>query len=202
MNERTVSMARLAREMGLERTRIKHFVKHRKLGKCVGARCGSGRRAIMFTEAEAEVIRRELGERLVLPTVEDLERRLGERVWSTVDAAKSLGLHLKTIQFYGHELGVLHQIRNGLFPTYVVSASGMQAIWEAQQETQERLKQMLRDQAQRAAQIGGRRSQHQRLMQEETDYYGRVKAFEIQPVRSRTRSYRPRSGASPTIVST
>lgn len=180
METRTVTVRRLARELNLDRRKVRNYCNYRKLGQRPEV-YGRGH-SIILTEAEAETVRVELGKRLVLPTIEEIAAELGQRIYSTVDAARELSLCHDTILSYGHDLGVLIQIRNGLFPTYVISAEGLTRIWEARTETIERVRRMLQEQSHEASQIGSRQSQHGALMREEKDYFGKVTAFEIVPV--------------------
>jgi len=135
----------------------------------------------LLTEAEAEQVRVALGKRLVLPTAEEVATELGQPVYLVTQVAQQLSLCRATVISYGEDLGMLIQIRNGILPTYVISAEGVTKIWEAHQSTKERLKKMLQAQARAASHIGGRQSQHKALMREDRDYYGKVQAFAIEP---------------------
>jgi hypothetical protein len=181
METPTVTVRRLARELGIDRRKVKDFVRHRGLGVSSGLGRGVSK---LLTENEAEVVRRELSPRLTLPEPEDVAAQLGQPVYSVTQAAQVLGLDRHTVSRYVELLGIGIQIRNGLEPSYVISAESLTAIWEAREQTIERMKRMLQEQAASASQIGGRKSQHGALMREERDYYGRVAAFTIEPTAS------------------
>src|SRR5262245_53348062 len=100
--ENDVTCRRLARELGLDRVKVKSYVRYRKLGRTVGS-AGMGRN-IVLTEAEAEIVRKELKPRLELPTVEKVEADTGQRIYSTVEAARELDLCHDTVLKYGHTL--------------------------------------------------------------------------------------------------
>jgi hypothetical protein len=171
----TVTVRRLAHELGIDRRIIKDYCRNRRVGSV-----HAGHRTL--TENEAENVRQELRPRLTLPEPADIERETGQRVYSTVEASKELGICHDTVLAYGHDLGVLVQIRNGLMPSYVITGEGLTRIFEARQEAAERMREMLREQAAGAAQKGGRQSQHRALMREERDYdTGKVRCFLIQP---------------------
>lgn len=176
-----ITVRALARELGMDRRKLKDYVKNHRppLGRTPTGR-GAGQ-SITLTFDEAETLRRELVGRLKLPEPADVARETGQPVYLVNEAAKALSLDRHTVSKYIADLGIGIQIRNGIAPSFVVTADGLRMIWEAAEASKERMKQMLRDQAEHANKIGNRRKQHTALMREETDYYGRVVAWEMGP---------------------
>jgi hypothetical protein len=111
-------------------------------------------------------------------TEADVEREHG-RVHKLNEVARQLSISRTNAEKYGHKLGVLIRIRNGILPTYVVKDEDVSRIWEAKQIALKQWTQDNRDRAARAGHIAGRKRQHRDLMKQERNYFGRVQIFVI-----------------------
>src|SRR5688572_2895823 len=118
---RSVSVRRLARELGIERHTISKYLNRHPTLTLAMRKGGRG----LLTEAEADQVRVALGKKLVLPTAEQVAEKLGEPVYGTAHVVRELGLCVETVINYARDLGMLVQIRNGIMPTFVIPASGI-----------------------------------------------------------------------------